>query len=111
MVRSCSAMGSTLAELRADIRRFTLEAQRLRYEASELRGWAEEGKPLSGDTRKRLRESGDVKEGDYATFSRQADIFKEEAEACEAFVRELRAIEKEMVERRRAEHPPDEMRE
>ena len=104
-------MGSTLAELRADILRFTREAERFWDLEKERRGWAEEGKPLSGDTRKRPRETGDVEEGDYATFSRQADNFQEDAEACEALVRELRAIEEEMVERCRAEHPPDEMRE
>ena len=104
-------MGSTLAELRADILRFTCEAERLRYEASERRGWAEEAQRLLANTgNKRQLDTGDVEEGDYETFSRQADFLVSEAVLFEALVRDLQAIEKVMVERCRAEHPPGEMR-
>ena len=104
-------MGLTLADLRADILRFTREAERLRYDASERRGWAEEAQRLLANTgKKRQLETGDVEEGDYATFSRQADFLDSEAKAFEALVRDLEAIELVMVERRRDEHPPGEMR-
>ena len=112
VVRSCSVMSLTLDKLQADIEWFTREAERLRYEERERRGWAEEGQRLSDNTRKKRQlETGDVKEGDFATFSRQADDLLSDAEACEDLVRELRAIEQVMVERYRAEHPPGEMRE
>ena len=60
--------------------------------------------------KKRQLETGDVEEGDYETFSRQADFLDSEAKAFEALVRDLEAIELVMVERRRDEHPPGEMR-
>ena len=93
MVRSCSAM--SLAELRDDIERFTLEAERLRYEASQRRGWAEEALRLLANTgKKRQLETGDVEEGDYETFSRQEAFLLQEAEAFVVLVRELEEIER-----------------
>ena len=108
MVRSCSAM--SLAELRADILRFTREAERLMREASMSRKLAEEAKPKLDSLGKRPHESEHVKHGDYKVFSNHADFLVSEAVLFEALVRDLQAIEKVMVERCRAEHPPGEMR-